>query len=496
MIEIFFLSAAVFFCLISLFSAIYAAPYSIDALIYHLSSAMHWIQNKTINVYPTAIARQLVDPLFSSFMQLHLFLLNGNDHWANFPQFISMLLSLVCLSLLCRNIGLTRKEALCAISLAAALPLGVLQASSPLNDYTVSFWVISFIFFFYKHLHTKNTFDLAVASISFAFIFLTKADGLVIAMPFLIYFMVSEHKNNSFVKSIFIFGGVFLVFSFPFICRLAAVYPLLKTPYANSPLMSFSLAHPRWGLWENIFRHILIEASFYRGNEMTMSDPLCLLSMLGAGIWLALKYKNIPSSIRVYTLLLCSGFLSLCILSKASVWACRFHLPVLILFCPLIAFVLLKFNGFYKIALPLILCFCAFTVIYYSGRYPFDYRIRTWMPRDLQFKRPFYPDGLNFYLASQEAALLPCPDIGLKTYGGGDQKEYMLWQMMRRKHRPFRIEHVDVQNYSKNFPYPLGPFDPCAIILTKLHGNLPPSITLNRPFRLFKNYGNTGLYTE
>lgn len=177
-------------------------------------------------------------------------------------------------------------------------------------------------------------------------------------------------------------------------------------------------------------------------------------------------------------------------------WVGRFDLPVLILFCPLMAIALRKSGHFYASVLLLLLCLSAFTVLYYAGRPPFDHKNRTLAQKDQQFKRHFYPDGFNFYMASMEASFTRCPNIGLLDTGSGNQKEYILWHMMQQKFKFFRIEHMNVQNYSRNFAYPLGAFAPCAVILTKLDGNLPLYIPFYRSLRLLKNYGDTGLYVE
>jgi hypothetical protein len=58
--------------------------------------------------------------------------------------------------------------------------------------------------------------------------------------------------------------------------------------------------------------------------------------------------------------------------------------------------------------------------------------------------------------------LSKCDDVGILI--GEDNWEYPLWVFLQKGKETFRLEHVGVDNISNKLLYPLGEFNPCAII--------------------------------
>ena len=119
-----------------------------DSLTYHLARVMHWLQQQSVAHYPTNMDGQLQMGPWSAFVQAHLWLLWGNDRFANLVQWSAMLGSMVIATLLARQLlpvetqaGL-RAQAFAAL-LVVTLPTGIVESITTQTDYTTGFWLLS-----------------------------------------------------------------------------------------------------------------------------------------------------------------------------------------------------------------------------------------------------------------------------------------------------------------------------------------------------------------
>jgi len=62
-----------------------------DSLTYHLPRVMHWIQNRSVEHYPTGCISQLQMGPWAAFVQTHLMLFWGTDRFANLVQWFAMI---------------------------------------------------------------------------------------------------------------------------------------------------------------------------------------------------------------------------------------------------------------------------------------------------------------------------------------------------------------------------------------------------------------------
>jgi hypothetical protein len=127
--------------------ALVAAPNNWDSMTYHMGRVVHWIQNQSVDFYPTAILRQLYMKPWSEYAIVHFQLLSGGDRFANVVQWMAMLGSTVGVSLIAKQLGADRRGQIFAAAVCATLPMGILQASSTQNDYVVAFWLVCFVYY-------------------------------------------------------------------------------------------------------------------------------------------------------------------------------------------------------------------------------------------------------------------------------------------------------------------------------------------------------------
>ena len=88
-------------CFVAL-TAWMAPPNNWDSLVYHMGRVPHWIQNRSIEHYPTNIKTQIYYPPFAEWVILHFQILSGSDRFANFVQWFSLLGSAVAASLIAK----------------------------------------------------------------------------------------------------------------------------------------------------------------------------------------------------------------------------------------------------------------------------------------------------------------------------------------------------------------------------------------------------------
>lgn len=129
--------------LILLATALLSPPNTWDAMTYHMSRVLHWIQNRSLDPYPTQIMQQVYMPPWSGLAIVQLQLLAGSDRLANTVQWTSMLGSLLGVTWLSRLLGAGRGGQALAPIVAVTLPMGLLQATSTQTDYAVAFWLVA-----------------------------------------------------------------------------------------------------------------------------------------------------------------------------------------------------------------------------------------------------------------------------------------------------------------------------------------------------------------
>ena len=65
-------------------------PNNFDSQLYHLPRQIYWIQQWSVEHYPSPVPRQVMMPPMAEFVGTHFLLLSGGDHWANRIQWFSL----------------------------------------------------------------------------------------------------------------------------------------------------------------------------------------------------------------------------------------------------------------------------------------------------------------------------------------------------------------------------------------------------------------------
>jgi hypothetical protein len=176
------------------FAAVIYPPNTWDSMTYHMPRVMHWISHHGVAYYPTQIDRQNWEAPLAEFAILHLQVLTGGDHFANFVQWLSFMVLVSLSFLVAAELGLDRRGQLMAAVFTATLPMAILQASGTQTDLVVSAFVMSFALFMLR-LRTRFSADnLLFAGASLGLALLAKgtayvygaAVGITLALPLMI----------------------------------------------------------------------------------------------------------------------------------------------------------------------------------------------------------------------------------------------------------------------------------------------------------------------
>jgi 4-amino-4-deoxy-L-arabinose transferase-like glycosyltransferase len=165
--------------------AVRVPPNNHDSMRYHLPRQLRWLQQGSVAHFPVQDLRQVQMPPYAEFAGLHLMILAGNDGWANLVEWLALLQTVVTVSLIARELGLSLRGQLLAALFVITVPMAYLQASSTKNDLVVSLWlcVSAWLCVRLWTVPQCNLFHLALTGVAFGLLLLTKGTGVVLGTP-------------------------------------------------------------------------------------------------------------------------------------------------------------------------------------------------------------------------------------------------------------------------------------------------------------------------
>ena len=494
--------------------AVVAPPNNWDSMTYHMSRVVHWMQNRSVEHYPTSYVPQLYHPPWAEFAIMHFQIISRGDRFANLIQWLSMVGSAIAVSLIAKQLGANLRGQVFAAVFAATLPIGILQGSSTQNDYAVCFWVVCFVCCGLAGLSAGitgfNTFKIG-ASLGLAL--LTKTTAYIFCLPFIIWFIVGGIKGfrGKMLQPILIIATVTFVlnvghfwrnydlfgyaigapqdftkeykievFTLPTflsnVIRNLAMQAGTSVSRINGAIVgAINILHKILGVATNDPRitwppgqvFAIATPSF---NENTATNPIHFWLTFAA---IALIF-NSPTLRKTkiavtYLIAVIMTFLLLCLLLKLQPWHSRHHLSIFVLFSPIFGLAVSQLSN-HKIAnyLVAILIVMSLPGIFHNKFRPMlgDSNIFNSSRHELYFtSRPqievAYNQAVDF-VKSQN-----CTNIGL-SFWSKNAWEYPLWVMFAESGKPTpRIEHIStidpvVKQKLNSEPY--KSFIPCAII--------------------------------
>jgi hypothetical protein len=469
-----------------------APPNTWDSMTYHMSRVMHWIQDGSIAFYPTHILRQLHQNPWSEFAVLHFQVLVGNDRFANFVQWLSMVGSILGVSLLAKELGLAIRGQVISATICATIPMGILQGSSTQTDYVISFWLVSFIYFILLLRKDISIVNVIGAGGALGLGCLSKATMYIFAFPFMVWLGFSLLRKGKSRNALYI--GLILLIAF--VTNLG--YYIRNYELYNSPLGPgsegpgyvytndlYSLPSITSNVLRNVGLHLgtpwspvnskLNRAVYIIHNIIGISpnDPrttwtgtefrvarinfhedtagnLIHLLLVVASLIAFIIMRPLEKGLGIYAFSIIFAFILFCAYLRWQPWNSRLQLPLFVLFAPFISLSISRIQnrGISNIIILLIIL-AALPWVFYNQSRPIlgrnsilaTSRIEQYFRNNSSLYAPYL--GATQYLSD-----IHCSEIGIIT--GQDDWEYPLWVLLRNDMgEKIHIESVNVTNISQ-----------------------------------------------
>ena len=474
--------------------ALFVAPNDIDAMVYHLARIPHWIQNQSISYYATHWEPQIYLAPFASYAQLHLFILSGGDRFANLIQWICMVGSLLGISLITKHFGGNLKSQIFSSFIAATIPMGIMQASSSQDDYIVSFFLISFVYF---ALHFKSWEDskllLFLSGVSLGLSFLTKQTAYIYALPFIYWFLwrwTSAYGLKKAFSYMLVIGILAITVNIGFYARniLFVGLPIfsLRDDYINNPVgisslisglikyIALNLSTPFSFLNMKVYEYVVnvhnilrIPINYegfswpykfgvppYIAIEYYASNSSHLVLLLLSIYYMVTKLKTYKLQI-IYACIALLGFMFFSSIIRWQPSFSRLHLPVFLLLSTVIGLALIKKAIWIKTLIIIILIINSFYFLFFNHNKPLLSKHNVFlMQRDEQYFLTLGNENLMYNLYRNIATEIKekkYDKVGLIYDSNSYNYEYPLWVELTNVNKNITIEHIDVQNATIRF---------------------------------------------
>jgi hypothetical protein len=511
-------------------------PQTWDSLNYHMSRVAHWAQQKAVRHYPTGIEVQNNMPPGAEFLVLHSYVLSQGDHWANFIQWFAMLGSLIGVSQIAQQLGADRRGQLLSAVFAASIPMGIVQASSTMTDYVLSFWLVCVASEAIRMYQYKADI-LGVMFISFGagLAILTKPTSYAFLLPFALWVLWSLIRKRNWKQAIFsgllavilvssILAGHFtrnyLLYGNPIgptdrfdqhanqlldhrglisnLVRNISLHIRTPSPYINKgfavmiqglhQLIGLDVNDPRTTAWGKF------KISTPSTHEILTGNPLHTLLILVTILALIWKWRRLPHVLLLYASLVLLSFILFSYVYKWLIFGSRLQLPFFLAYAPIAGFLMGRLKkgrmGEWM------------GVLLFLGSLPWLFSIETRpilpIPERSPVESVLTESRLNLLFSSSSYLIEPARDVVIRIEGAGctqvglmltgNGAEYPFWSMLKAPRQDLRIEWIVADTFSEILSDPT--FKPCAVICencqiqSQIFRGLP-AVFERAPYRLY-----------
>jgi hypothetical protein len=497
----------------TLVSALTSAPNNYDSMTYRLPRVEHFAQNASLAIYPTGIARQAALSPFGEIVLLQIRLLTGGDGYFQLMQWFAAIGSMVAASATVANLGGGHRAQMLAAVAVIGVPMVVLQSSSTQVDVLVGFLVIIMIERLTSWRNSRNQLTVAEMGLAAGLGVLTKGTALLVGLPFGLWFaweaalMLRDPTTRiRAVRAVLLAGVIPTLLSAPFLIRQYSDFR------GGMGLVSGWVLSGSFGpaqTVDNVARHYLLNLKFispafdaaaddlvegleritgadrfladtthagqvfrvkdmpdwFWQNEDFATAPVMSLAILLSIIAVLVRRGELRRRWLALALATLGGTVLLSIGLRWQIWGTRLHVPALVAAAPLVALVLegmcirLVQAGFAALALGLSLL----TAVSNMTRPPFGENASIFRTRTQSLIYNYRAVEPDFVRITDLIAELKLNAVGVASLENGF--EYPIWALLRDKMAVMpRIEHIAPIPQLAALPYPLGPFQPQAIV--------------------------------
>ena len=530
-----------FILCVTLFIACTGAPNNWDSLTYHLPRIEHWIQNRSLDYYPTSNMRQNDYGPLAEILLLQLRVISGSDFLYPLIQWISMLCSAAVVFRITRQLGGSESRCWLASVFVASLPIGILESTSTQNDYVVAALLACFLTLGLDAIsRPKASLGLVLAAACAAALSgIVKPTGYISGFGFAIWFAFQLSRGVDFRTLISRAAGVTLVLILvmgPPASRYLAAHHGMQTPLSQSStngsfgirqtldnlirngMLNFNVGIPDVDRLSNRAVEALTsalgldthrrETSF--GTFVSSAPPVGLyifhedfgpnavhsLFLILALLAMVTGWRTRSPALRIpYCIAWLAGMIIRAAVLRWDPWQVRYQLPLFVLAAPIFATALPErwlsrpiINAFHLafalVALPPLFLNHSRGLIPLVRGQPFPVKLERASYLTQSANTQLFANNPSLRLPYENAvnAILRArvTQIGLLLHGD-DRWEYPIWRLLRdyALDHTIRIEHLEAEGKAD---FPLGSFQPGAVFWIN-SDRAPASITVGgRPF--------------
>ena len=164
-------------------------PNTYDSMTYHMARVAHWIQQESVDYYPTRISRQNVMGPGAEYLILFFQLLTGTDYLANGVQLFSFGVLIIVLIYVLRVFRVPQRLSPFIVAICISAPMAVMQATSTQNDLVNSLMTIAILIACIRlmagQVNRLRMGDFLLIGSCLSAGFLVKPISLIVVAPFL-----------------------------------------------------------------------------------------------------------------------------------------------------------------------------------------------------------------------------------------------------------------------------------------------------------------------
>jgi hypothetical protein len=378
-------------------TALVSPPNTWDAIDYHLNRVALWISNRGVQFFPTLDYDQLVNPPWAEYAMLHLYLLFGTDRLVNLVEWFSLIGSILCASLIARELGAGFRGQVLAAITCGTIPSALLEASGAMNTAVVAFWIAACAYNLLRFSKEGSWYYLNGAAIACGLALLTKGTAYLFLPPMIAvcWWMGSPACRSRFIVRLPVFAVIILSLN---ALQLYRTLELTGSPLGRGIGLleggeGLDLATGRLslsGTLSNVLRNLTLDVTVTKGlddyagraasrvirllgdepndpdfiyrtlpelpvmgfhanspnrNEVFAGNPLHLLFVLLAMLLSLLSIRSAPRYCFAFAIGLIGAFLLFSALVRWQIWGARYQVALFVLGSGLIGAELPRYFG-------------------------------------------------------------------------------------------------------------------------------------------------------
>ena len=534
-------------------TALFSAPNTWDAMMYHLPRVVEWINNRGVQFFPTIDRFQLYQPPFAEYTMLHLELLYGSDRLLGLVQWISFIGCIFAASLIAGELGGTRRSQIVAAVFCATIPTAIREASGTKTEVVAAYWIAAAVYFLLRWRSHQDWPQALAIGASLGLAVFTKGTSYAF-LPCIVLVCVA------------MWSGAAIRRFWSFLPATAAIGILICAPlwirnyrYTGSPLglTYFDGAGSLQGrmlenaritpativanMARNVALHVGVPSDrinafstracygfiravgadpndpgqlnatsfgntprfrvwFHPRYEVLAGDPFPLLLLLLSGALFLIYRRKLPKEIGWLWLGLAGAVALHSALLRWSQWNARYELPIFVLGASIAAVVLVETvpRWTVNLILALVLLYAAPLVLMNETRplltrHGLTGSILTMHRDDAYFLDFHQKDAPSFIAAANAARNSGCRSFGLDA--NLLHFEYPMMALLEKDRVPRQIRYVDVENSSVRYAQPTAP-PVCMVICMSCLNNLSKTAEYSSKFPKTRAFGTILLFGQ